>query len=159
MNYKDIIYCVGCICFCIVIGAAVYEHLGVVPKWSAAPPKSLTMFQGEYGLNAGAFWKLIHPVTLILLIINLIIFWHTERRMFLSIPLIGYVIILITTFVFFVPELINITSTTYSNIADSALIKRAKLWETLSIIRLFVLTVLAIVLLLGLTKLNPMIDA
>lgn len=159
MNYKNIIYCLGCLSFCIVIGAAVYEHLGVVPKWSAAPPKSLTMFQGEYGLNAGAFWKLIHPVTLILLIANLIMFWHTQRRMSLTIPLIGYAIILITTFVFFVPELLSITSTTYSNIADSPLTKRAKLWETLSIIRLFLLTGLAMVLLLGLTKPNPVIDA
>ena len=57
---KDIIYSIACLSFAIIIGGAVYEHLNVVPQWSAAPPVSLSMFQGEYGLKPDLFWKIIH---------------------------------------------------------------------------------------------------
>ncbi len=53
--------------YIIVIGGATYEHLAVVPQWTAAPPASLAMFQGTYGLQAQNFWIPIHPVTLILM--------------------------------------------------------------------------------------------
>jgi hypothetical protein len=58
---KDLIYALTCLCFTIMIGGAVYEHLNIVPQWSAAPPLSLSMFQGEYGLKPGTFWMVIHP--------------------------------------------------------------------------------------------------
>ena len=63
---RDIIYSISCLAFAIMIGGAVYEHLNVVPQWSAAPPVSLSMFQGEYGLNPELFWMSIHPVNIIL---------------------------------------------------------------------------------------------
>ncbi|MCB0445987.1 MAG: hypothetical protein KDD03_00460, partial [Gelidibacter sp.] len=71
-NYKNIIYAIACLSFSIIIGAAFFEHLAVWPQAYAAPPASLGMFQGDYGLNAGAFWIKIHPVTLILFIITLL---------------------------------------------------------------------------------------
>jgi hypothetical protein len=152
MNLKDMLYAFACLAFAAVIGAAIYEHLGVVPRWAAAPPYSLSMFQGEYGLNPEAFWIPIHPVTLVLILATLGFSWKTSRRKNVLIVLIGYVTILIITGVYFVPELLEITGTPYSTEIDTALTGRAKMWETLSIIRLFVLTVLAITLFLGLTK-------
>ncbi|PSR52371.1 hypothetical protein AHMF7605_01945 [Adhaeribacter arboris] len=152
MNVKDLAYSFACLSFAVVIGAAVYEHLAVVPQWSAAPPASLSMFQGQYGLNAGAFWQLIHPITLLLFITALILSWKTERRKSMLITLSGYFIILIITAIYFVPELLAITGTAFSETVDAALTKRAQLWELLSQIRLVVLVVLSQVLFLGLTK-------
>lgn len=149
---KDVIYSIACLLFTIVIGGAVYEHLAVVPRWSAAPPLSLSMFQGEYGLNAGLFWMTIHPVTLLFFIVALVMHWRTPRKKNLLITFLSYVLILAITSVYFVPELIDITSTAYSTTPDASLTERAKLWEVLSIVRLFVLIVLAIILFLGLTK-------
>ncbi|MDQ4141473.1 MAG: hypothetical protein M3142_13270, partial [Bacteroidota bacterium] len=132
MKIKDITYSITCLSFAIIIGAAVYEHLAVVPRWSAGPPASLSMFQGKYGLNAGAFWKLIHPVTLLLFTATLTLFWKTERRKNILVTLTGYVIILIITATYFVPELLAITGTAFSETFDPTLTKRAQLWELLS---------------------------
>lgn len=152
MDFKSILYAFTCLSFSVVIGAAIYEHVAVVPRWAAAPPMSLSMFQGKYGLNPAPFWKGVHPVTLLLMAASIILFWKTGSRSHLLTVSIAYVAILIITFAYFVPELIAITGTSYSEKADVLLIKRARLWETLSLARLSVLVVLAIILFLGLTR-------
>jgi len=152
MDFKNIIYAFACLSFAVVIGAAIYEHVAVVPRWSAAPPASLSMFQGKYGLNPTPFWIAIHPVTLLLLLVSIVLFWKTGSRPYLLITFAGYVIVLVVTFAFFVPQLIAITTTAFSENIDPLLIKRAKLWEILSLLRLLFLIVLAIAGFLGLTK-------
>ena len=149
---RNFIYSITCLAFAVIIGGAVYEHLNIVPKWAAAPPASLSMFQGEYGLKAEIFWKIIHPVTLLLFISSLIMHWRTARRRNISIVLVSYIAILVITSIYFVPELISIISTPYSSLPDADLIKRAKLWEALSLVRLGVLMILSVYLLNGLTK-------
>src|SRR4028119_799519 len=154
MNLKVNLYSFACLSFSVVIGAAVYEHLAVVPQWSAAPPVSLSMFQGKYGLNAAAFWIPIHPVTLLLLIGALVFAWKTEGKKHVLITLTGYVIILAITGTYFVPELLSITGTAFSETIDPSLTERAGRWELLSLVRLSVLVGLAMVLFLGLTRLH-----
>ncbi|MBC7946526.1 MAG: hypothetical protein H7Y42_01505 [Chitinophagaceae bacterium] len=154
MNFKNLIYIAAGVSFSIVIGAAVYEHMAVWPRAFKAVPASLTMLQGEYGLNAEVFWKTIHPVTLLLLITTLVMSWKTSRKMNVLATLIGYVIILGITFTYFVPELLSITQTAYADTVDASLTKRGGTWTTLSIVRLFTLIGLAINYFLGLTKSN-----
>ncbi len=154
MKFKAILYSLACLSFSVVIGAAVYEHLAVVPQWSAAPPFSLSMFQGKYGLNAGAFWMPIHPVTLLLMIAALAGAWKTAGRQNVLITLAGYASILAITGVYFVPELLAITGTAFSETVDPSLTQRANRWELLSLVRLAVLVVLALVLFSGLTRLH-----
>jgi hypothetical protein len=151
---KDLLYSICCLTFSIMIGGAVYEHINVVPKWAAAPPVSLSMFQGEYGLKPGLFWMIIHPVNLLLFILTLILHWRSARRKNILIVLSAYVVILIVTSLFFVPELISITTTAWSTQVDSELTSRAKLWEILSLVRLGILLVLVLILSTGLTKAN-----
>ena len=149
---KDIIYSISCLGFAIMIGGAVYEHLNVVPQWTAAPPVSLSMFQGEYGLNPELFWMIIHPVNIILFVTTLIIHWKTKRIKNVAITLVAYCMILAITAVYFVPELLSITSTAFSSATDDDLTSRAALWEVLSLARLGVLMVLSIILFTGLSK-------
>lgn len=152
MEFRNILYTLACLSFSIVIGGAVYEHIAVVPEWAAAPPLSLSMFQGPYGLNPAPFWKNIHPVTLLLLVISLVLCWKTERRNYLLLTLSGYIVILIITFVYFVPNLIDITGTPYAETTDALLTSRAKTWEIGSLVRLSMLILLAITAFLGLTR-------
>jgi cytochrome bd-type quinol oxidase subunit 2 len=149
---KDLFYALTCLCFTIMIGGAVYEHLNVVPQWSAAPPHSLAMFQGEYGLKPETFWMVIHPVNFVLFIITLVLHWKTARRKTVAGVLLLYTAIIVITAIYFVPELISIISTPFSTTADAGLTQRASRWETLSLVRLGVLLVMAVVLFLGLTK-------
>ena len=149
---KNIFLILASMSFILVLGAATYEHLGVVPQWSAAPPSSLAMFQGEYGLKAENFWIPIHPVTFLLMVGALIANWKTPRRNNILTVLIGYVIILASTFIYFVPELLDITQTPYQENVDQVLVDRASMWETLSLVRLVFIAVLAYILLSALTK-------
>lgn len=149
---RNIIYAINGLLFCTVIGGAVYEHCGVVPAWTAAPPASLSMFQGEYGLDPSLFWMSIHPVTMLFFVVNLVLHWKTARRQNILAVMIGYIAILATTFIYFVPELMAITGTRFSTVADASLTSRANTWEVLSLVRLAVLLVLAITLLLGLNR-------
>ncbi len=149
---RELLYAIACLSFAIVIGAAVYEHIGVVPRWSAAPPASLTMFQGRYGVNPAPFWMFIHPVTLLLIITTLVLFWKTGSRNHILFSLSAYVVILIVTGIYFVPELISITQTPLGDTADATLTARAQTWETMSLVRLGVLIMIAIYLFLGLSK-------
>lgn len=152
MNLKTIFLILGSIGFILITGAALYEHIAVVPGWSAAPPKSLAMFQGEYGLNPAPFWMMIHPVTMLLLIIALILNWKNPRRKNILITLVSYFIILVITSIYFVPTLLEVTQTPYADTVDETLVARSSMWETLSLVRLIILLGLAGYLLAALPK-------
>lgn len=152
MNFKNLIYALTCLCFSIILGAAIYEHIAVWPAAFAEPPKSLTMFQSAYKLNAAPFWMFIHPITLLLFIVTLILSWKSKRRKYVFIPMIIYIIILIATFSFFVPQLTSIVNTAYSETVDKNLQNQGNMWIILSIIRALILFALAITLFFGLTK-------
>lgn len=149
---KKLLLILASISFIIVIGGATYEHAAVVPVWTAAVPASLSMFQGEYRLAAENFWIPVHPITLVLLVASMVANWTTPRRKFIIATLLGYAAILGLTFMYFVPELMALTQSAYSSTFDTELTRRANLWETLSLVRLGALIVLAVVLLLGLSK-------
>lgn len=140
------------ISFIVVIGGAVYEHAAVVPVWSAAVPASLSMFQPPYGLAAANFWIPIHPITVVLLVAAMIVNWRTPRRTFILAALAGYIAVLAVTFLFFVPELMTLTQTPFSQSVDAVLTQRAQFWETLSLARLAFLIILAFILLWGLSR-------
>jgi hypothetical protein len=151
-SLRDLLLIFASVSFMCVIGAGTYEHIAMVPQWSSAPPVSLSMFQGKYGVNPGAFWKLIHPVTLLLLIVALVLNWRSSRRKYILFGLSGYVAVLIATFSYFMPELIEIISTPYQEVINHDLQSRANLWEKLSIIRTIFMTILATIFLTALTK-------
>lgn len=151
-SLKTVLLIMASISLIIVIGGAVYEHVAVVPKWKPAPPASLTMFQGEYGLNAANFWMMIHPVTLTLLLASLISNWKTARRKYIVIATGAYVVVLAITAIWFVPELLDIVNTPYQPTTDKDLTYRAGLWEKLSLVRLILMLPLSGVLLFSLTK-------
>jgi hypothetical protein len=56
------------------------------------------------------------------------------------------------TFFFFVPELLAITQSTYILAIDPALTRRAQRWQALSLVRLGWMVLVAVILLLGLSK-------
>ena len=154
MNYKNFIYILLCLSFSMILGASVYEHLAVWPNAFAAPPKSLTMFQGDFKLSPELFWKSIHPITLFLFIINLILNWKSERKKYILVAMIGYILIAIVAFAYFSPEIILLTKTKYQDTVNQEIVSRFSLWETLSFFELAFAIILAITLFVGLTKNN-----
>ncbi|MBS1643470.1 MAG: hypothetical protein JST21_17310 [Bacteroidetes bacterium] len=151
MKGKNIFYVLTCISVCILIGAGVYEHFAVWPIAFSAPPKSLTMFQGEYAMQPASFWKLIHPMTLILFIITLVMNWRTGRRKSILTAFGIYFLMIIATFIYFVPQLMQIIGTPYTETVDTSLQKSGSLWITLSLVRAVLVLVAAFILISGLT--------
>lgn len=149
---KNFLLILASMSFIIIIGAAVYEHLAVVPSWSAAPPSSLAIFPLEHPLTAQYFWMGIHPVTILLLIGALIANWHTLRRKNILITLISYAVILAITSVYFVPQLMDFMETPASDSVDPSMVSRASMWEILSLVRLVFLIIIGYLLLSTLTK-------
>ena len=150
-SFPNFLHILASLAFITIIGGAIYEHAAVVPMWSAAPPHSLSMFQGEYGLQAANFWKPVHPVTILLLAAALVANWRQASRKQILIVFGCYLLILVITAAYFVPELLSIITSEYSTAASQDLTSRAQTWERLSLVRLSTLLVLAVVLLHGLS--------
>jgi hypothetical protein len=149
---KNLLLILASLSFVSIMGAAIYEVISTTPQWSAAPPQSLTMFQGKYGLNSGLFWTIIHPVTILLLVAALFANWNNGRRKQILVVFSSYILILIMTATYFVPVLLHIITSPYQNQVDRDLQLRAALWEKLSFARLCLVVLLSVVLLSALTK-------
>lgn len=155
----NLLLCLAILSYIIVIGGATYEHLAVVPQWTAVPPASLAMFQGTYGLQAQNFWIPIHPVTLLLMTAALVANWRSARRKPIALCMAGYVLVLVITFAHFVPELIALTTMPYSEMIDAAMQTRAHNWEMGSLVRLAFLNIVASFFLMVLTVPAPSVKA
>lgn len=154
MNIKNFFYSITCISLCIPFGAGLYEHIAVWPNAYSELPKSLAMFQGPYGLEPAPFWMAIHPVTVVLFAITLFLHWKTTRRNSILIPFAIYFGILVITAIYFVPNLMLITNTPYSDTVDSSLQKMGDAWEAFSWVRLVIGYFAVYLLIIGLTKIE-----
>ncbi|MEO6455600.1 MAG: hypothetical protein ABIN97_16080 [Ginsengibacter sp.] len=152
INSKNIFLSLACLGFIIILGAGIYEQINIHSKWITAPPRSLYMFQGSQGIDISVFWKIIHPIVLLFFILALITNWRTTKRKSILIALSGYIVILICTAIYFVPELIKLTAYPYSNTVLPDLQRRASLWSDLNIARAVIIFLLSLNLLLNAVK-------
>jgi hypothetical protein len=137
----------------LVCGAGAYEHVALIPVWTANPPDSLAVFQPPHGLRADLWWQAIHPVVLLLLIAAMVANWqHKPARNSIAIMIGGYLAILIATAIYFVPELLALTTDPSAPIAPGEWKIRADRWELLSLLRLVVMFALTTFLARGLLR-------
>lgn len=154
LEIKNLLLSLACLGFIVIVGAAVYEQINITSKWASAPPSSLYMFQGSQGLDVSPFWKVIHPVVLLLFVAALTANWKTSERKNILVAFIGYILVLVATTIYYVPELRQITNYPYSHSVVADLQHRAKVWEALNIIRGVFIFLLALNLLLGAIKIQ-----
>src|SRR5256885_12033794 len=106
MNARTISLMVSIIFYGIFIGGIVYAHIVFVPPYLSALPGSAALTNGPYALHDEYFWMLIHPLSILTLIVALILNWKVPaRRKLIAIPLVLYVIAIVVTLWYFVPEL------------------------------------------------------
>lgn len=134
-----LVYLAACFGLAVVLGGGLYEHVCVWPRAFAAPPSSLTMFQGSYGLSPPVLWRRIHPMVVVLLALAAAMQWRTPRRRPLLVTLGAYVVVLAATVGYFAPEAMSIIGAPHADAVDPALLARASRWERLSLLRLGVL--------------------
>ncbi len=139
-----------------ILGGAMYSHVVYFPAYLSHLPESNQLITGEFGLKDSNFWMYIHPIAIVSFATTLALNWKLEiKRKFILTTAITYVVILITTATYFVPELMAFAdSTNDTSVTAANLFERGQTWQLLSWIRGIVIYCCFILLLIALTK-NP----
>jgi hypothetical protein len=136
-----------------LLGGVVYSHLVYFPPYLSDLPASAVIVNGPYALNDARFWALIHPLLILSLVAALVFNWNSSsRRKLIALSFVVYVIILLWSFYYFVPELILFKHSPESTVPASEWLARGRRWQRLSWLRGVVMYVAYAPLLLALTK-------
>jgi hypothetical protein len=136
-----------------IIGAVMYSHVVFLSAYLPNLPASTSLLSGPYGIHDENFWIPIHPLCIIALVITLVLNWNLlPRRKYILATLILYIIVLVITFIYFVPELQAFASSHQSNLPAAQWIERGTRWEKLSWIRGFFMYCGFVLLLMALVK-------
>jgi hypothetical protein len=133
VNARTISLMVSIIFYGILIGGIVYAHVVFFPPYLSALPNSASLTNGPFALHDDNFWTLIHPLALLALIVALVLNWKIPtRRKLIAIPLVLYVIALVVTAIYFVPELRAFHGSPMSGLSPAVWYVRGQRWQHLS---------------------------
>ena len=107
------------------IGAQLFAIVVVVRTAIAAPPRSLSMFEGEYGYDSSIFWQTFPNITLVLLLLAIVVNWKTTRRNLLLLSLVLFLIGGALVALVVGPGLGKFLATGYSDAVDASLQSQA----------------------------------
>jgi hypothetical protein len=136
-----------------LLGGIAYSHLVYFPSYLSALPDSAVVVNGPYGLHEAKFWMIIHPLLILSLIVTLVLNWRLRaRRNLILISFAVYVLVLVITTIYFVPELIAFERSPESGLTPAEWLARGQRWQRLSWIRGAVCYLAFVPLLLALTE-------
>jgi hypothetical protein len=136
-----------------LLGGIAYSHLVYFPVYLSALPDSAVLVNGPYGLNDGIFWMIIHPLLIISLVAALGLNWKSSaRRKLIAISFAVYVILLLISLYYFVPELVLFKHSPESTVPATDWLVRGRRWQRLSWLRGLTMYVAFVPLLFALTK-------
>ena len=136
-----------------LLGGVVYAHLVYFPVYLSALPDSAVLVNGPYGLNEGIFWITIHPLVILSLVAALALNWRSRsRRRLISITAVVYLVVLVISQLYFIPELGAFRHSPESTLSAAEWLARGQRWQYLSWLRGAVCYVAFVPLLLALTK-------
>ena len=117
-------------------GAGIFETALIVPAWTAAPPASLGLFQGDYRLDFKAFWIVFHSLHEITFILALVLCRKLKAvRHWILVLLLVHMAVRVWTVAYFAPTVIGFQSMPPSPSVDPGLVREAARWRTLNLIR------------------------
>jgi len=119
-----------------LLGGIVYAHLVFFPPYLSGLPNSAVLVNGAYPLHDEKFWTLIHPLAVLSLIIALAFNWKIVAcRRLIMIPLAIYVLALVVTAWYFVPELRAFRNSPNLGGSPAEWFARGQRWQYLSWLR------------------------
>ena len=87
-------------------GGGLYEHIVVMPIWSASPPSSFSIIQP--GVPLQRFWIPIHAAITVFVLLALYLTWSDNRvRRLLLLGLASYIVMRAWSALFFIPEMLK----------------------------------------------------
>jgi hypothetical protein len=136
-----------------LLGGITYSHLVYFPPYLSALPDSAVVVNGPYGLHEAKFWMLIHPLLILSLVVTLFLNWRPRaRRKLILITSAVYVLALVVTTLYFVPELIAFERSPQSGVSPAEWLTRGQRWQRLSWVRGAVMYAGILPLLIALTR-------
>ncbi len=128
----------------IEIGAGLYETLVVLPLWTSAPPESVTAYyqhnvaNPQFTLNAGGrFWMFNTPLVGLLALATLLSGLRTrpQHRKWRMAGTILALVVVVSTFAWFVPNIIRLTSKDVMAMSADQVTNLTKWWVGLNWVR------------------------
>ena len=151
MTARTIALMISILLMGILLGGIVYSHLVYFPVYLSALPDSAVLVNGPHALNEGRFWLLIHPLAILSLIISLALNWKIRaRRKLIIIPLAVYLLAIVVTALYFVPELMNFQNSPNLNVSPAEWFARGQRWQYFSWVRGIFMGLIIVPLLLAL---------
>jgi hypothetical protein len=136
-----------------LLGGVAYSHLVYFPVYLSDLPGSAVVVNGPYAMNDGIFWMIIHPLLIVSLVAALVLNWKSSsRRKLIAISFVVYVIVLLASLFYFVPELVLFKHSPESTVLATDWLARGRRWQRLSWLRGFTMYVAFLPLLIALTK-------
>jgi hypothetical protein len=136
-----------------LLGGIAYSHLVYFPPYLSALPDSAVVVTGPYGLHEARFWTTIHPLLILSFIATLALNWRLKsRRRLILISFVVYVLVIVISILYFIPELMAFERSASSNVPPAEWLARGQRWQRLSWIRGAVMYAWILPLLLALTK-------
>ncbi len=129
-------------------GAQIFETALIVPSWTSAPPASLYLFQGDYGLDFQAFWIIFHSLHEITFLLAIIFCWKIKPVRYALLALLAaHIGVRVWTVAYFAPTIIEFQHLPVSNTVDQAMTQKAALWQNLNYLRVAVFMAVSLALL------------
>ncbi|HEY5839601.1 MAG TPA: hypothetical protein VIT19_11240 [Pyrinomonadaceae bacterium] len=133
LSLRTIALMVSILLMGILLGGIVYSHIVYFPIYLSALPDSAVLVNGPYALHEENFWLLIHPLAILSLIISLALNWKIRaRRKLIIIPLVVYLLAIVATSLYFVPELRAFQNSANLNVSPAEWFARGQRWQYLS---------------------------
>lgn len=153
---RQICLCIAISCWGILLGGIVYTHLVFFPPYLSHLPESTQLVTGEYGLQDENFWMRVHPVTIVAVLAVLLLHLKARtRRPFIITAFVIYVLVLVATAVYFVPELQAFAnSAAQPEVSAGEWLQRGQRWQQWSWLRGSCMLAGFILLLIALVKNN-----
>lgn len=144
---RDLSLAAAIVVWATILGGIVYSHIVWFPPYLSDLPKTAALAQTIHDEH---FWLTIHPLAIVTLIAALALNWKLRsRRNLIVITVAIYAVAIITTALYFVPELIAFRNSASSSVAPAEWYVRGQNWQHLSWVRGFFVYLAFIPLLLA----------
>ncbi len=137
--------CFSTLIYFLMNGAQIFETFVIVPKWTASPPLSLQMLQGEHALDLKSFWIIIHSIHEITFFIAIYFCWKLDLvRNYLLILFTIHFAVRVWTILYFAPNIMVFQKIDISDTISQIQVNKINLWRSLNYVRVAIFIAISI---------------
>ena len=140
------------ISYFLVLGADIFGQLVIAVTAFEAPPRSLSMFQGDYVYDSGPFWRVLTSLAMLLAALALALNWRTQRRNLLLVFFAAFMVINAVSLAYIFPAYGELVSSPFSDSVDPDLLGRGAAWRRLALTRWLISVAFGFLPLVALTR-------